>query len=246
MAVPKLGAWLSDDNTAAAEIVANLGYDFVILDIEHGAFDLAILERFIPFLKALGLQVFAKVLEPARGPIQQALDFGADAVVIPHIENLQHAQEITKFAKFPELGDRSFAGGRTTKYGGFNDDWVAAQDAKTLCFPMVEDAGALEDIDQILKLDTVDGIFIGPSDLSLRRGRGAYTRSVEDFDDLETLAVAANAADKPWMLPAWSKDEKEFAIDKNATYIVLTMQHGALVEGFGNAKKLMDGLVAAP
>ena len=84
-------AWLSAPNTAAAEILRDLGYGSVVLDIEHGSFDLADLERFVPFLRAIGLRVLAKVLAPERGPIQQALDFGADVVVIPHVENLAHA-----------------------------------------------------------------------------------------------------------------------------------------------------------
>ena len=134
-------AWLSGSNTAAAEIVRDLGYGAVVLDIEHGSFDLADLERFVPFLRAIGLRVLAKVLAPERGPIQQALDFGADVVVIPHVENLAHAVAVCAYGKFPPRGDRSFAGGRTARYSGFDDVWVAAQDAKTQVYPMIEDAG---------------------------------------------------------------------------------------------------------
>ena len=70
--------WLSSPSVAIAEIASNIGYGSAILDIEHGSFDLATLERFIPVLKGLGLDVIAKVLGPERGPIQQALDFGAE------------------------------------------------------------------------------------------------------------------------------------------------------------------------
>ncbi|AGT91389.1 MULTISPECIES: HpcH/HpaI aldolase family protein [Rhodococcus] len=224
--------WLSDPSFAAAEIARGLGYGAVILDIEHGSFDLADLERFIPFLRGLDMEVLAKVLGPERGPIQQALDFGATAVVIPHIENASHAKEVTAFAKFPPLGDRSFAGGRTTNYGGFTDDWVRRQDTFTRCYPMIEDAGAIENIADILALDTVDGVFVGPSDLSLRRERGAYTRTEGDFADLAIVAAAAAEAGKPWVLPAWSVEEKEFAVRHGADQMALIMQHGALAAGF--------------
>lgn len=224
--------WLSDPSFAAAEIARGIGYGAVVLDIEHGAFDLADLERFIPFAKAIGMEVLAKVLGPERGPVQQALDFGADTVVIPHVENLAHAREVTAFAKFPPLGDRSFAGGRTTAYGGVNDEWVAEQDAKTRCLPMVEDHGAIEELAAILALDTVDGVFVGPSDLSLRRERGAYTRNDGDFADLKKVADACAAAGKPWVLPAWSTAEKEFAVRHGADQLALIMQHGALAAGF--------------
>ena len=228
----RYAVWLSIPSFAAAEIARGIGYGAVVLDIEHGSFDLADLERFIPFLRSLGMEVLAKVLGPERGPIQQALDFGATAVVIPHIENAAHAKEITAFAKFPPLGDRSFAGGRTTGYGGFTDEWVAEQDAFTRCYPMIEDAGAIEAIAEILALDTVDGVFVGPSDLSLRRERGAYSRKEGDFTDLAAVASAAAEAGKPWVLPAWSVEEKEFAVQHGADQMALIMQHGALAAGF--------------
>jgi 4-hydroxy-2-oxoheptanedioate aldolase len=234
-AAARWAAWLSGPNTAAAEIIRALGYGSVVLDIEHGSFDLADLERFMPFLRAIGLRVLAKVLAPERGPIQQALDFGADVVVVPHVENLAHASAVCAYGKFPPRGDRSFAGGRTARYGGFDDAWVVAQDTDTRVYPMIEDAGALEAIDAILALDTVDGVFVGPSDLSLRRQRGAYSRSGADFADLRTIADAARRAGKPWVLPAWTWDEKEFALVHGADQVVLLAEHAALVAGFGAA-----------
>jgi 4-hydroxy-2-oxoheptanedioate aldolase len=154
-------------------------------------------------------------------------------VVIPHVENLAHAVAVCAYGKFPPRGDRSFAFGRTARYGGFDDDWVAAQDTETRVYPMTEDAGALAEIDAILALDTVDGVFVGPSDLS--RERGAYCRTDADFADLRRVADAACRADKPWVLPAWAAAEKEFALLHGADQIVLLAEHAALMAGFGAA-----------
>lgn len=236
--------WFSTPNTAAAEIARDLGYGAAVLDIEHGAFDFSGLDHFVPFLRALGMEVIAKVLAPERGPIQQALDFGADAVVIPHIAGLEHAREVTAFAKFPPLGDRSFAGGRTTSYKGFDDPWVQRQDAMTRCYPMVEDAGAFEQMAEILALPTVDGLFVGPSDLSLRRDRGAYRHTANDFADFKAIADAAKAAGKPWIFPAWNSAEKQFAVDHNAAQIVLTMEHAALMNGMRSSLEEMRKIAA--
>jgi 4-hydroxy-2-oxoheptanedioate aldolase len=240
MNASKYGFWMSSPSFAAAEMARLAGYEFIILDIEHGSFDLQDLERLIPFLKAIGFEVLAKVLGPERGPIQQALDFGADAVVIPHILSKAHAEEICAFAKFPPLGDRSFAGGRTSSYTGFNDEWVATQDTKTRCYPMIEDHGAIEEIEGILSLPTVDGVFVGPSDLSLRRERGAYSRKQGDFDDLARVAAAAKASGKVWALPAWSPEEKAFAHKNGAAYSVLIMEHGAIFQGLKTAMNDMN------
>lgn len=229
---PAVSIWLTEPSAAAVEMGALAGYDTVVLDIEHGLFDLRALDWIIPLIRAKGMRVIAKVLGPERGPIQQALDFGADAVAVPHITSADHAAEICGFAKFPPLGDRSFAGGRTSNYRGFTDDWVATQDRDTHCYPMIEDASAFDDIEQILALPVVDGIFIGPSDLSLRRDRGAYGVTDADLADIRQLARAANAAGKPWLLPAWSAAEQRLAVQEGAHTIVAAMQYGAMLAGF--------------
>ncbi|WP_119698647.1 HpcH/HpaI aldolase family protein [Microbacterium halotolerans] len=241
---PKTGAWLSDGSTAVGEIVASLGFDFVVLDVEHGAFDLTTLERFIPLLKGLGLEVFSKVLVPERGAVQQALDFGSDGVIIPHIESAEHAEFVTSYGKFPPLGSRSLAGGRTMGYGGYDDDWVEQQNRDVKVFPMVEDPGALRDVEKIAALPTVDGIFIGPGDLSQTGGRGAYTRTEEDFDDFRAVVSAVRANRKQWVFPAWSTVEKEFAVSEDADYALLTMQHVAVVRGYEEGLKEMEAVRA--
>lgn len=224
--------WLSEPSVAAVEMAHLAGYGTVVLDIEHGVFDLAALDWLIPFVRAKGMYLIAKVLGPERGPIQQALDLGADAVAIPHIESAEHARRVCGYAKFPPLGDRSFAGGRTSGYGGFTDEWVAQQDSGTRCFPMIEDASAFESVEDILRLPVVDGVFVGPSDLSLRRDRGAYDVGPEDLADIRHVATAARAAGKPWILPAWSEPEQRLAVEEQAETIVVTMQYAALLSGF--------------
>lgn len=235
------GVWLSEPSAAAVEMACLAGYGTVVLDIEHGTFDLAALDWLIPFIRTKGMVVIAKVLGPERGPIQQALDLGANAVAIPHIESPEHAREVCGYAKFPPLGDRSFAGGRTSGYQGFTDEWVARQDQGTRCFPMIEDASAFSSVEEILGLPVVDGIFVGPSDLSLRRGRGAYRAGADDLDDIRRLAHAASAAGKPWILPAWSEQEQRLAVAEGADTIVVTMQYQALLTGFtGRRNALLE------
>jgi 4-hydroxy-2-oxoheptanedioate aldolase len=237
-----LGFWLTDASAPAADIGAALSFDFVVLDVEHGMFDLATLERFVPLLKNLGLEVFAKVLGPERGPIQQTLDFGCDGVIIPHVESLEHAKQVTEFSKFPPLGRRSLAGGRTVKWGPITDEWIAEQDAKTLCFPLIEEAGAVRDIEAIAALDTVIGIQIGPSDLSTSSGRGAYKQTSADWEDINRCVDAFNAVGKPWLYPGWSAAEQEWALSRGASRIMISMQYYALMGAFRQAKDAYDVL----
>lgn len=235
MSAPQISAWLSTPNVPALEIVAAAGYDSVILDVEHGTFDLNDLERFVPLARALGLTCLVKTLAAERGPIQQALDFGADGVVIPHVLGLEHAREVSGFAKFPPLGDRSLAGGRTMGYAGFDAEWVLAQDSSTLCLPMIEHVEALTDLAAILALPTVDGLVVGPGDLFIRTGTGGYRRTEQDVRDLRAIAAAARAAGKPWMMPAWSPLEQRLALEEGAHTIAVLQEFTALRLGFEQA-----------
>jgi len=227
--------WLSTPHQAMIEIARNMGFGHVVLDIEHGLFDLEATDRIIALAKALGMKIHAKVLGPETIPIQQALDMGCDSVIIPHIGNVAHAQEVTRAAKYPTLGKRSFSGTRPARYNVVKPDYYDRENAATRCYPMVESAAALKDIEAILALPTVDGVFMGPSDLSLDSGRGAYRNTDADKVDLRRVAAAAKAANKPWIMPAWTKAEREFATGLGASYMVVADEYGSLILGLAES-----------
>ncbi|MEV7289607.1 aldolase/citrate lyase family protein [Streptomyces sp. NPDC093252] len=223
----QVGFWLTDGSTPAAEIVAETGYDFVVLDIEHGMFDLETLDRFIPLLRNLGLKVFAKVREPSAAAIQQPLDFGATGVIVPHVTTVQHAEELARFAKYPPRGERSMAGGRPFRYGPWTDERMSELDSETLFFPLVEHPLAVRDIDLIAGLENVDGFQMGPGDLSLLSGRGAFSQTDADWADIERCVDAMQQRGKPWMYPAWTETELNWALSRNAPYIIVSAQYAA-------------------
>lgn len=240
-----LGLWLSSPNAALLEIAGAQDVDAVILDVEHGTFDLASLDATILIARGLGIPVLAKAAAPERAAIQQPLDFGATGIVIPHVGNLAHAATVTAFAKYPPLGSRSFAGGRTTGYATPDDSFFAGEDSRTLCLPMIETAEALDAVEAIAALPTVDGLFVGPSDLSLRRGRGRYRRTDEDRRDLERIAAAAGTAGKPWIMPAWSALEQQWACVLGSQLLIVAEEQGILGDGLAAALAAAKGRSAA-
>lgn len=241
----KTGFWLADNSVPSAEIIADLEFDFVMLDLEHGMFDVETLSRHVPLLLGLGLEVFAKVLGPDREPIQQALDFGCTGVVIPHVGRLEHARTVTEYAKYPPLGTRSLASGRNTTWGPMTADAVAAADAETLSFPLIEESDALEDIEKIAALSTVNGLMIGQADLSMSRGRGMYTRSEADLADMDRIVSAIQSAQKPWMCAGWAPEELDWALSRGASRIILGVQYASFAVGARAAKEAFDSRVDA-
>lgn len=236
-----MGFWLSSANPMMVELARDRGFVRLVLDLEHGVFDQAELNLFIPFCKALGCEVLAKVLGPDAVPIQQALDFGADGVIVPHIEDLAHARRVTAFAKYPPLGARSFAGGRIVRYGGTPAGFFGAENARVTCYPMIESAAALADVAAIAALPTVDGLFVGPTDLALSRGRPSYRFDEADKADLSAIAEGARAAGKPWIMPAWTTAERRFSREWGAAWMVTLDEQGVAWTGFAASLEAMAG-----
>ena len=227
----KFAAWLSTPNQAMVEIAHDLGYRRFVLDVEHGLFGQAHTDAVVALILALGAEVYAKVLGPDPIAIQRALDMACTGVIIPHIGGVDHAEKITKTAKYPPLGTRSFSGTRPSRYGGADAEHFLEANRSTKCFPMIESTEALNDVEKILQLPTVDGVFPGPSDLALSRGRKSYQNTVEDKADLRRIAEAAKKAQKPWIMPAWTKNERDEALALGAQFLVVADEYGSLYEG---------------
>ena len=153
----ELAFWLMTPNENACEIASILGYGTVIIDIEHGTFEPSSAARSITLAKALGLTVYTRVDSAERVPIQHALNFGSDGVILPQITSLAQARTATAFAKFPPLGVRGFGGGKTFSYLPAPRHFVDAENRRTKCWIMIETAQALDDIEQIAALEAPIG-----------------------------------------------------------------------------------------
>ena len=236
---PRLAFWLESTSLAACEIAASLGYDAVIFDIEHGVLPMEACDYLTLCCKRLGLTVYSRIAAADRVAIQHALDAGADGVVLPQITDLAHARAATAFAKYPPLGSRGIGYNRTTGYGGAEAGFFAAENRRTACYPMIETPGALAEAEAIARLETVDGLFIGPSDLSLTRGRGPYRATKADFADMARVAEAALAAGKSWALPAPSRAVLDFATERGASFVTVSDDLTALRVGLAQGLALV-------
>lgn len=233
----KLGFWLMSENRQALEIGRIAGFELVILDMEHGAISAEAADALIPFAKGLGLAVMSRVAAAERVPIQKALDSGADGVILPQIRDLEHARVATAYAKYPPLGTRGLGFSRIDGYGSDTKDFIARENRRTLCLPMVETPGALDDAEAIARLDTVDGLFLGPSDLSLTRGRGLLKLDAADFADARRVADAARRARKLFTLSGASDKSRRFAVKTGAAFIGAYDELSAMAEGFARGAR---------
>jgi 2-dehydro-3-deoxyglucarate aldolase len=237
---PDIAFWLMTPNEDACEIAAILGYGTAIIDMEHGTFDQASAARIITVCKSLQLRAVTRVDSAERVPIQHALDFGSDGVILPQIADLYHAKRATSFAKYPPLGSRGFGGGKTVRYLPAPQHFVEAENRRVSCWAMIETATALEDVEKIAALETVDGLFIGPNDLSLARGRGEYKMDGRDHEDIARIARAAAAQGKPWAMPIASREDRDFACGHDISFMAITDERTALRDGLEATLRHLD------
>jgi 4-hydroxy-2-oxoheptanedioate aldolase len=232
---PRIAFWLERGDVAACEIAVILGYELVVVDMEHSAIGADVLDRIVAHCRASGLACYVRVAGADRVPIQQALDFGADGVMVPQIEDAEHAARVSGFAKYPPLGTRGIGFSRTMGYGWVQEGFFDDENRRAACHLMIETPGALREVEAIAALDTVDGLFIGPPDLSMTRGRGAYSFSDGDVEDFRTVAAAARAEGKRLGLPAPSAGAYDFAVAEGADYVTISDDLSALSDGLSQA-----------
>lgn len=245
---PELSFWLERPNIAACEIAQLLGYRIVVIDMEHGAIGDDACEAIVAHCRAARLTCYVRVASSDRIRIQQSLDYGADGVMLPQISDLAHAREVCAFAKYPPVGSRGIGYSRAMNYGAYDnidDAFFAGENRRTVCHAMIETVGALRDVAEIAALPTVDGLFIGPSDLSMARGRGAFRFSAADQEDFRAVAAAARGQGKVLGLPAPNAQAYALAVAEGAGYVTVSDDLTALREGFGKGLEVARKGMAA-
>lgn len=163
-----LGAWLSIPSPESAEVVARAGYDYVCIDMQHG---LADYQTALRMLQVIGLGDATPVVrvpwnEP--GIIGRALDAGAMAIIIPMVNDVAAAASAVAACRYAPAGSRSFGPTRAAMQEGRGYFDVA--NSEVACIPMIETQEAMGNLDDILTVEGVDAVYVGPADLSVSHG----------------------------------------------------------------------------
>lgn len=179
------GSWITIGDTLSAELMARAGFDWLILDGQHGGVNEA---NTLPLLQAAALGgttalVRVKWNDPAQ--IMRALDLGAAGVVVPMVSTAEEAVQAAQAVRYPPSGIRSY--GQVRGYAAAGE----SSPAEPLCLVMIETRSALGNLDAIAATPGVDGLFIGPLDLAISMGFGpAMTTPDEVLDAIADIAEA--------------------------------------------------------
>ncbi len=170
---PMVGVSMMFSSPQLVEMIAALGFDWVLFDCEHGSIDLSNLEVMAIAAKAAGITAIAR--PPTNSPIDimRVMDRGVDGVQVPHIKSQKEAKAAVEAVKFHPLGNRGLAmGTRPSNYGiGVElDQYSETSNLDSIVVLQIEDREAIENLDEILSVADVDVFFVGPSDLSQSLG----------------------------------------------------------------------------
>jgi 2-keto-3-deoxy-L-rhamnonate aldolase RhmA len=171
-----VGTFLKTPTVEMVEILAMAGLDWVCLDAEHGPIDRRSMDAPIAMGRAIGLPVVVRVPVAAPEAILQALDCGAVGVLVPHVNGVEKAREVARWAHFGE-GGRGYAG--STRWAGYAGttipDNLARDRAETVVLAQIEDAAALDVVEAIADVPGIDSLFVGPADLAVALGVSSLT-----------------------------------------------------------------------
>jgi 2-keto-3-deoxy-L-rhamnonate aldolase RhmA len=191
------GCWLNLGSSLTAEIVGNAGFDWVLIDLEHGAGNEKEMLAQLQALQSSNTKAIVRVESNDKSRIQHALDMGAEGIMCPQIETVADSQNVVSAMYYSPDGNRGVAKMvRATGFGGEFDLYRQKLKENILGIIQIETTKALDQLDEIASLDGVDVLFIGPSDLTMSLGIFGQFDHPRYLDALNAITAAATKAGK--------------------------------------------------
>ncbi len=234
---PAVGLFVSTASPLAAEVVGGIGFDWVLIDLQHGENNLGNLAAMLTALSTTATTPFVRV--PANDPmlIGRAFDLGAYGVVVPMVNSVADAEAAVRALQYAPRGDRSWGPIRGAIYGG--DDYFAGADDTLLLFGMLETAEAVAHAHEIMAVPGLSGCLVGLNDLSITLGLPPEAVAGEVLPDaveeaLATILAACQAAGKVPGVQLYGAD----AVNRR-------VRQGFRFVGLGTELRIMRGAAAA-
>ncbi|WP_299616050.1 HpcH/HpaI aldolase/citrate lyase family protein [Pelagibius sp.] len=194
---PVVNGWLSIASPFCAEIMADQGFDSLTVDVQHGALDYPDLLPMFQAMRASGVVPMARVPWLEAGIIMKALDAGAYGIICPMVNSRKDAEALVSYMRYPPKGTRSFGPTRANFSAG--PGYASEANDQILSLAMIETAEAVKNLEEIVSTPGLDGIYIGPADLTLGVTDGrlppALDREEEEMIEvIRRILEAAHAA----------------------------------------------------
>jgi 2-keto-3-deoxy-L-rhamnonate aldolase RhmA len=203
-----LGCFLTWPSAGVAELAAMGGFDFLVIDCEHGFFSIESVEMMIRTSDAAEIPAIIRAPSATSDQVGRYLDAGAAGTLFPRIDGAESARAAVANVKFAPDGRRGLGGVRANRYGATElDRFVVEQNAQTLVAVQIETPGALAELDGIASIPGVDVLYVGPNDLSQALGIPGQYEDPQFTKAVARVAVAAAASRRGAGIMLRSRDQ---------------------------------------
>ena len=183
-----IGSWIMMNDPMSVEVMALAGFEWLVIDIEHTSIDLKSAQLLINTIQANNIKALVRVSKNEEVIIKRVLDMGADGIIVPMVCSKEDALQAVTYAKYPPVGKRGVGLYRASGYGTRFEEYKKWVDEKLVIIAQIEHIDAVNNIDEILSVDGIDGTIIGPYDLSGSMGHpGEFER--EDVKDAVAIVL---------------------------------------------------------
>jgi len=191
-----LGSWITINHFSIIEIMADAGFNWLCVDMEHSVIDYFEAEQLIATIQSKGLMAYVRVGENNPRIIKRLLDAGADGIIVPMVNSKEDALKAIDAVRYPPKGIRGVGLARAQNYGFGFEEYKEGKANKIKLIVQIEHIDAVNNLEEILELDGIDGTFIGPYDLSGSMGKPGQYNEPDVKDVLERYKTIAKEHDK--------------------------------------------------
>lgn len=239
-----IGSWVTIGHPVIIDVMASAGFEWLVVDMEHTSIDLETAHNLIVSIQSHGLKALVRVSKNEEVIIKKVLDMGADGIVVPMIKSKEDALRVIEYAKYPPVGKRGVGLFRAQNYGLGFDAYKKWVEEELVIVAQIEHIEAVDNIDEIIKVEGIDGVIIGPYDLSGSMGfPGEYHR--EDVKvAIEKVLDACRLRDFPSGFHVIESNVEKLneRIEQGCTFLAYSLDFFFLGdsarEGMGKVKKI--------
>jgi 4-hydroxy-2-oxoheptanedioate aldolase len=227
---PQIGMWSSLSSHIVAEILAHAGFDWVLLDTEHSPNELPMVQS---QLQSMTGGTATPVVRPAWNDmvlVKRFLDIGAQSLLLPYVQSAEEAKDAVRFTRYPQQGVRGVAGATRAAGYGRTQDYLMRAHEEICVLVQVETRKAMGNLEAIAETEGVDGIFIGPNDLSADLGYLGNWQHPEVWKVMEDAAKRIRKAGKAPGILVGEADGRR-CLDMGYLFVAVGADTGMLVRG---------------
>jgi len=226
---------------AIPQVMATAGFDFIFIDMEHGAFNWETMADLVKVTRLTGMTPFVRVSDDQYHLIARVLDAGAQGIMVPRVERREQVENVVRWSKFPPEGSRgcSILKGHSDYQPQPMLEFVRHLNRENMVILQIEREAAVRDIDQLLTVPGVDAVIVGPNDLALSLGIAEDMHHPLMVESLETIVAACRRHGLPCGMHIGNLEALKEWMAKGMRFIVYSTDLSFLLKGARDGLKAL-------